>query len=174
LLAHAGVLALLVGALVSFLAGVEGQIILEEGQFGSMLVMADRNQLSTVWTEHGQGLRSSLTFEPGPMDWPESTTLRLGAVGGVKLEVLKYYRNARTEEQWGEDPSSAGVPAVQLALTTPEGAPMIQQWFSVRRHVEIVVVDLHQVGLVDAGDSRVRVGERIAGDCERRTRCGVY
>ncbi len=60
---------------------------------------------------------------------PEHTSLRLGAVGGVKLEVLKYYRHARTEEKWIEDPS-AGLPAVQMALTTTDGTPMVQQWFA--------------------------------------------
>ena len=110
LLAHAGVLVLLAGAMLSFMAGVEGQLSLEEGQSGDTLVMADRNQLTTVWAQHDKGLRSLWTFEPGPTDWPEHTTLRLGAVGGVKLEVLKYYRHARTEEQWVEDPSSTGWP----------------------------------------------------------------
>ena len=72
------------------MAGVEGQLSLEEGQSGDTLVMTDRNQLTTVWAQHDKRLRSVLTFEPGPADWPEGTTLRLGAVGGVQLEVLKY------------------------------------------------------------------------------------
>ena len=130
LLAHAGVLVLLAGAMLSFVAGVEGQLSLEEGQSGDTLVMADRNQLTTVWAQHDKGLRSLLTFEPGPTDWPEHTTLRLDAVGGVKLEVLKFYRHARTEEQWVEDPSSTGGPAVQVALTSADGTPMVQQWFA--------------------------------------------
>ena len=70
LLAHAGVLVLLAGALLSFVTGVEGQLSLEEGQSGDTLVMADRNQLTTVSAQHDQGLRSILTFEPGPTDWP--------------------------------------------------------------------------------------------------------
>ena len=52
LLAHAGVLVLLAGAMLSFVAGVEGQLSLEEGQSGDTLVMADRNQLTTVWAQH--------------------------------------------------------------------------------------------------------------------------
>ncbi len=129
LLAHTGVLVLLAGALLSFIAGVEGQLSLEEGQSGDRLVMADRNQLTTAWAQHGKGLRSSVVFEPGPADWPEGAALQLGSAGGLKLKVLKYYRHARTEEQWDEVPSSMGIPAVQVALTSADGTPMVQQWF---------------------------------------------
>ncbi len=48
LLAHVGVLVVLAGAIASFLAGVEGQLSLEEGQSGDTLVMPDRNQLTVV------------------------------------------------------------------------------------------------------------------------------
>ena len=47
----------------------------------------------------------------------------------MKLELLKYYRHARTEEQWDEVAESVGVPAVQVALVSPDGKPMIDQWF---------------------------------------------
>ena len=60
LLAHAGVLVLLAGALLSFMAGVEGQLSLEEGQSGDTLVMADRSQLTTVWARHDTAHRSLL------------------------------------------------------------------------------------------------------------------
>jgi len=131
LLAHAGVLVLLVGALLTYVAGVEGQLSIEEGQSGERLVMADSNHITTVWAQHEQEFRSPFPpFEPGPTDWPEHTTLPLGAFGGVKLEVLKFYRHARTEEQWDEDPSSVGDPAVQLALIGPDGTSMVQQWFA--------------------------------------------
>ena len=128
LLAHSGVLVLLAGALLGFMTGVEGQLILEEGQSGDTMVMPDRNQLTVVVAQHDKGVRSILAFAQEPTDWAEHNTLRLDAVGGVKLEVLKYYRHARTEEQWGEDPS-AGVPAIQVALTSSDGTPMVQQWF---------------------------------------------
>ena len=95
LLAHAGVLALLVGAMLSFLCGVEGQLSMEEGQTGDTLVMADSSQLAVVWGQHDKSLRSLWTFEPGPSDWPRHTTLRLDGVGGVKLEVLKFLRHAQ-------------------------------------------------------------------------------
>ena len=138
LLAHAGVLVLLAGAFLSFVAGIEGQLGLEEGQSGDALVMADHNQLAMVWARRDQPLRSLLTFEPGPTDWPEHTTLRLDAVDGVKIEILKYYRHARTEEQWIADSSSAGRPVVQVALTTVDGTPMVQQWLTADPHADEV------------------------------------
>ena len=46
----------------------------------------------------------------------------------MQLEVLKFYRHARTDEQWLEDPSPTGSPAVQLALASPEGILMVRQW----------------------------------------------
>jgi cytochrome c-type biogenesis protein CcsB len=129
LLAHVGVLAVLAGAFLTFLTGVEGQLVLEEGQSGDRLVMVDRDQLAVTSAQHEKGFRSILAFDPGPTDWPEHTTLRLGTAGGVKLELLKYYRHARTEEHWDEAPESIGVPAVQVALASPDGKPMIDQWF---------------------------------------------
>ncbi len=130
LLAHAGVLVLLAGALRTFTAGIDGQLALEEGQSGDTLVMADRSQLTLVRAGHDGGLRSLLSFEPGPVDWPESTTLRLSPVGNVKLEVRKFYRHARIEEQWVADSAADAGPAVQVALTSPDGTPMVQQWLT--------------------------------------------
>ena len=48
----------------------------------------------------------------------------------MKLEVLKFYRHARIEEQWVADSSAAAGPAVQVALTSPDGTPMVQQWLA--------------------------------------------
>ncbi len=47
----------------------------------------------------------------------------------MQLEVLKFYRHARVEEEWVADPSPTGNPAVQLALASADGTPVVQQWF---------------------------------------------
>ena len=55
-------------------------------------------------------------------------TLKLHEQNGVHLEVLKFYRHARSDEQWVADSSAGGLPAILLALTGPNGPPMVQQW----------------------------------------------
>ena len=128
LLTHAGVLALLAGAMLTFTAGIEGQLALEEGQSGDVILLTDHSQLTTVWHRNENRLPSAFIFQPGPTDWPEGKSVDLGSFGEVQLEVLKFYRHARTEEQWVEDRSAAGKPAVQLALTAADGPPMVEQW----------------------------------------------
>jgi ABC-type transport system involved in cytochrome c biogenesis permease subunit len=130
LLAHVGVLVVLAGALVSFVGGIEGRLVIEEGQSADTLVMTDRNELAIVL--HDQNLRShsELTFLPEPADWPAGKTLRLKPVGGVQVEILKYYRHARPEERWVADPAPGAIPAIQLALTNADGVTMVRQWFA--------------------------------------------
>lgn len=128
LLTHAGVLVLLIGAMLTFAAGIEGQLALEEGQSGDVILLTNHSQLTTVWHRNENRLPSAFIFQTGPTDWPEGKTLDLGGFGDVHLEVLKFYRYARTEEEWVEDTSAAGKPAMQLALTTADGTPMVEQW----------------------------------------------
>jgi hypothetical protein len=92
--------------------------------------MTDHSQLTTVWRRQENQLPSAFIFQPGPADWPEGKTLDLGRLGGVELEVLKFYRHARTEEAWVEDPAHKGDPVIQLALGSADGTPMVQQWLA--------------------------------------------
>ena len=78
-----GVLVLLAGALLTFVAGVEGQLSLEEGQSGDTLVMTDHSQLTTVWRRQENRLPSAFIFEPGPADWPEDTDPATWAVSAA-------------------------------------------------------------------------------------------
>ena len=99
LVTHAGVLLLLAGAMATFWAGTEGQLILEEGQSAHTIVAGDYSRLRTAWA--GQhDLPHDFIFEPGPTDWPAGTTLKLHEQSGIRLEVLKFYRHARADEQW--------------------------------------------------------------------------
>ena len=59
----AGVLA---GAFVTFLTGVEGQLVLEEGQSGDRLVMADRDQ--ACYHSRPNTTRESVRFSPSIRD----------------------------------------------------------------------------------------------------------
>ncbi len=128
-LTHVGVLVVLAGALITYVAGVEGQLAVQEGQFGDTAVLTDQCQLTTVWGRHENQPPSAFIFERGPTDWPEGQTLDLGSLGGVQLKVLKFLRHARVRDVWVADSSSNGRPALQLALVSPDGTPMIQQWF---------------------------------------------
>jgi cytochrome c-type biogenesis protein CcsB len=129
LLTHAGVLVLLAGALATFWAGAEGQLILEEGQAADSILVPDYSRLRTAWV--GQHDRPhDFFFQPGPTDWPDGMTLKLHEQNGVRLEVLKFYRHARSDEQWVADSSAGGLPAILLALTGANGAAVVQQWFA--------------------------------------------
>ena len=128
LLTHAGVLVLLAGSLLTFENGIEGQLSLVEGESGDSILMTDHSQLTTVWRRNEHHLPSAFIFQPGSVDWPDGKSLDLGELGGVQLEVLKFYRHARTEEAWVEDPSPAGGPAVQIALSGADGTPIATQW----------------------------------------------
>ena len=73
LLAHAGVLVLLAGAMRTFTAGVDGQLALEEGQSGDTLVMADRSQLTLG---PGRARGDSARCSPSSLDRPTGRKAR--------------------------------------------------------------------------------------------------
>ena len=128
LLTCAGLLVLLAGVWLTRTKGVEGQLVLAEGESSDALLMTDYSQIKTFWRGQENQPTSAFIFPPGPSDWPDGTTLDLGELGDVHLEVLKFYRHARTEEEWVEDSSPDGIPAVQLALANPDGTSTAQQW----------------------------------------------
>ncbi len=119
LLIHVGLLVFLAGAIVTFATGIEGQLALVEGESGDTLLMTDCSQLTTAWKGHENQLPEWFNFEPGPTDWPEGTTLVLDRKGSVQLEVLKFYRHARADEQWMEDPTLAAARPSNLRWPVP-------------------------------------------------------
>jgi len=131
LITHGGLLVLLAGSIQTFVAGVEGQLAFEEGETANSISITDRCQFTASWQEQAgrHGRRSiAFIFQPGPVDWPEGKTLNVGELGGVGVEVLKFYRHARVEEAWVEDGQRSGSPAIRLVLAGPDGRPLREEW----------------------------------------------
>ena len=68
---HAGLLVLLVGSIQTFVAGIEGQVALQEGKQAEQMVVSDRSVVSITRPASRGQVQTQLTFEPGPADWPE-------------------------------------------------------------------------------------------------------
>jgi hypothetical protein len=130
LITHGGLLVLLAGSIQTFYFGVEGQLGFEEGQTANSLTMTDRCQLRVTRQEQeSERPRSTeFIFEPGPVDWPDGKTLSLGELNGVALDVLKFYRHARVEEDWVADREGQGSPALKFVLAGPDGRPVREEW----------------------------------------------
>ena len=128
--AHAGVLVLMAGSLQTFLAGVKGQVAFMEGETADTMVVSDRSQLTT--REEGSSIALDFPFEPGPTDWPEGKTLDLGKLDEVEVRVIEFYRHARRQTDWAEDPSALSGPAIRFEVLDPGGKQVAQQWLVAR------------------------------------------
>ncbi len=131
LITHGGLLVLLAGSIQTFVAGIDGQLGFEEGQTANSVRITDRCQFTASWQAQGSGSRPrsvAFIFHPGPVDWPDGKTLDVGELGGVAIEVLKFYRHARVEEDWVEDRVGRGSPALKFVLAGPDGRPVREEW----------------------------------------------
>jgi len=129
LVAHLGLLLLLGGAVQTCLRGVEGQLILAEGQAANEIAMTDRSQVRLLTRQGDQVESIEFAFSPGPVDWPAGKQLDLGNWGDVRLKVLAFYRHARPQWQWVPDHAPDAKPAIQLAFSDAKGQP-VQRWYT--------------------------------------------
>ena len=128
LVAHAGVLVLLVGSLVSFWGGIEGRLSLAEGETADSILLPYRSQLKVVG--HGQDgqLSTEFSFSPGPVDWTADQPLDFGRANGMGLRVLEFYHHGRREVTWRPDDSGLGGPALKLGIGGIDGGPVEEVW----------------------------------------------
>jgi hypothetical protein len=103
-------------------------MILEEGQTGNTILLTERSQITAMWNQQRGLPPAAFLFNAGPVDWPEGRSLDIGELGGIHVKVLKFFRHARTEESWIEDPASDGGPALRFALVEPGGKTVEEQW----------------------------------------------
>lgn len=118
---HAGLLVLLVGSVQSFVGGVEGQVTLAEGEAAAKMIVPRQTQITASWQGKPDEAPYFFSFEAGPTDWDETTTLDLGDVDGISARVLRYYANAKAKEDWVRDETGAGGPAVKFKVDSPHG-----------------------------------------------------
>lgn len=127
---HAGLLTLLVGAVLTFLFGIEGRMALQEGERGEKITLSDRSVVSVVSTSSKGRLSTEFSFAPGPVDWSPEMTLDWGEEKGLGLKVLKFYRHAREKVTWVEDDFDYQGPALRLKLTGPSGNEVATDWLT--------------------------------------------
>ncbi|MGA2616543.1 MAG: cytochrome c biogenesis protein ResB [Thermoguttaceae bacterium] len=128
---HAGLLLLLGGAIQTFWGGIEGQLVLPQGEALDRMVLTDRCQVVAHWIDMSgrpDRLPVGFVFRPGPVDWPEGETLDLGDQSGVRLKVTRLICHAVVDETWVADESGGGQPALRFALAGPNGTPGEGQW----------------------------------------------
>ena len=127
---HAGLIVLLAGSITTFLHGIEGQMVLQEGERLEKILIKDRSVI-TALSHSARGRRSSeFSFCPGPVDWPEERSIDWGEEDGLGLKVLKYYRHARERISWVADEVDYQGPALKLELSDPAGNPVATDWLT--------------------------------------------
>ncbi|MCU0983275.1 MAG: cytochrome c biogenesis protein ResB, partial [Pirellulaceae bacterium] len=62
---HAGILVLLAGAIRSFLGGIEGQLVLQEGQRAERFQVTTRSVVNVAWDAGGKRKATDFVFTPG-------------------------------------------------------------------------------------------------------------
>ena len=115
---HGGLLVLLVGAVLSFRSGVDGQVTLKEGESTTQITIPQKSQITASW---GSKPGAFFSFEAGPSDWREGTRLDLGEVNGISARVLRYYAQAKYKECWIANVTGMGGPAVKYKIEGPHG-----------------------------------------------------
>ena len=112
------------------MAGIDGQIIIQEGQSGDTILLTERSQLTAMWHQERNMPPAAFLFNAGAVDWPEGRSLDMGELGGIHVKILRFLRHARTEEVWVEDKTERGGPAVSFALLGSGGKAGEKNWLS--------------------------------------------
>lgn len=127
---HGGLLVLLAGSLQTLLWGVNGQIVLREGQHSDRLRIDGRSRIQVVEHREPKRLATEFTFAPGPADWQDGERLDFGDFHGLGLAILKFYRHARAQTAWVADPVDFDGPALKLRLGGPSGNTVAEDWLA--------------------------------------------
>lgn len=128
LIAHLGLLLLLAGAMQTLLGGIEGQLILAEGQSADAMSLVHRSQIRVLARQEDRIESTEFGFSPGPVDWPADKRLEFTTPDGVCLSVLRFLQHGRPERLWIEDSSGQGKPAVLLAISSGDGRA--ERWYT--------------------------------------------
>lgn len=127
---RAGMLMLVVGAVVTIVYGIEGQVVLRKGHEAESMSVKSLCRLTVVRPSQRGQRSTQITFAPGPVDWPEGRSLDFGVKDGFGVKVVKYLRSPRDRIQWVRDDSNYIGPAVQLAMTGTGKNPVGEEWLT--------------------------------------------
>ncbi|MHC4399577.1 MAG: cytochrome c biogenesis protein [Planctomycetota bacterium] len=128
LTAHFGVLVLLVGAIQSQWAGIDGWLRITEEEKSDTFLLPHRTQVTIVGEGPNALPRTGFAFSPGPVDWGPDDALDCGQIDGVAVRILEFYQSADVRREWVADRSRPGVPAVRLSLVGPRGELVPPRW----------------------------------------------
>ena len=165
---HVGLLVLLAGAAWTFRDGIEGRLLLVEGEAADRMELNDRCQFRAEWTG-GRGRPdrwpAAFAFSPGPIDRREGEPLDLGQGSGVHLRLTRFYRHAERHEDWVADDSGKAPPALKLAVADAGGAADEGRWLVANPFRPEVTMDrmrleFQRAGGLDAGGLPQASGRR--------------
>jgi len=128
-IARVGLLVLLAGFILTLTRGIDGRLILRRNETAKTVMLPHRSQL-TLLSRRGSDVQSTeLCFSPGPADWRSDEPLHFGEVDGATVKVLRFYRHARYQAEWAADEAGIGTPAIEVAVSDPQGGwPGERRW----------------------------------------------
>jgi hypothetical protein len=129
---HAGLLMLLIGSLLTIWRGMQGQLVVAEGASSDSFLLDGRSQVTAHWVDRPQDPAYVFTFESGPADWKPGTTLDLGNIDGVRMDVLRYYHRSEPVERWVADEAGQGGPLVRFQMKGPKGVERVEHFLADR------------------------------------------
>ena len=127
---HAGLLVLLGGAMQTFQSGIEGQVVLREGERTDKLLMQHRSLITVDRLTTTGRLSSQFAFNPGAVDWRAGKTLDFGDSQNLGLKVLAFYRHAQPDIDWVADERDYQGAVLQLRLSDHTGQTIAEDWLT--------------------------------------------
>ena len=127
---HAGLLVLLVGAVQTFVSGIEGRVVLGEAEKTDQLLLTGRSLITVQRpTVEGQ-ISSRFSFTPGAVNWPAGKVVDFGESGGLGLRIVNFYRHARSHIDWVADDKDYDGAALRLELSNQSGQTVAEDWLT--------------------------------------------
>jgi ABC-type transport system involved in cytochrome c biogenesis permease subunit len=117
-LAHAGVLLLLLGSVVSLYAGLDGRLTLVEGETSDRLALAGE----TVQVGWGDGTSTARRVDFALR--PPAPGTQLGFPDGTAVVIEEYAPSARVDDVWAEGTDGASGPAALQFTLIGQGEPL--------------------------------------------------
>jgi cytochrome c-type biogenesis protein CcsB len=127
---HAGLLVLLGGAIQTFQSGIEGQVVLREGERTDKLLMRHRSLITVDRLTTTGKLSSQFAFNPGAVDWRAGKTLDFGDSQNLGLKVLAFCRHARPDIEWVADERDDQGAVLRLQLSDRTGQTIAEDWLT--------------------------------------------
>jgi hypothetical protein len=130
LLAHGGLLMLILGAAWTRFDGAAGELVLTERQSADQVPDRLRTQIAIERVNDSTRRSSQFAFTPGAEDWPKGKMLEFAEADGVALRVLEFYRRAQAHVDWvPADRDNEGA-AVRLAVVDLTNRQPAENWLT--------------------------------------------